>query len=85
MMHDVIVVERVGSSIGEHRVEQFELLTVRRRKSDGRRPIPFENDGMYPTVSAVADKPDWIGSERIRPFARVRELAVPSKHSPCAD
>ena len=37
------------------------------------------------TVRAVADKPDWIGSERIDPFARVRELAAPSKHPPRTD
>jgi hypothetical protein len=40
---------------------------------------------MYPTVRAVADKPDRISSERIDPFARVRELAAPSKHPPRTD
>ncbi len=85
MVHDVIVMQRVSSSVGEHRIEQFNFFSVRRRKAGGRRSIPFDHDGMYPTVRAVTHKTDRIGSERIDPFTSVLELAVPSKHPPCAN
>ncbi len=84
-MNDVIVMQCVGSRIGEHRVKQCELLISRWRDTFRNPSISFDHDGMHPPIVAVANEADRIGSQPVDSFTGVGKLTLPGKHPPCSN